>query len=150
MNMNTTIKGEVMNFLKAIGFKQRNYYTFIHPNNSLKSKEEVIVLPKGRLQERHLHAIHFHLEANCWTCATRFKELFIGIKHEINGHPKMRSMESISMMTMKKGDFFYSHKQDRALTAIANCYKKKIRTERLIILNPNEMTVDRIVKVTLL
>lgn len=46
------------------------------------------------------------------------------------------SLEGFMMANGKPGDIFYSDKSDRALTAIANYYNRKIVTERLIVLKP--------------
>jgi hypothetical protein len=59
-------------------------------------------------------------------------------------------MESLALTTLKHGDCFYSHKQDKDLTAIASYYKKKIKTERLILINPQKTTIEKITKITIL
>lgn len=63
---------------------------------------------------------------------------------------KQTSVESISLTNLKKGSSFYTHKGDRAITAIACYYDKKVSTERLITVNPNTAETQRIVKVTIL
>jgi hypothetical protein len=60
-----------------------------------------------------------------------------------------RTIESIALTTLKKGKSFYSQKQDKDITAIASYYRKKIKTERLILLNPLTGKTNRVVKVTL-
>jgi len=63
---------------------------------------------------------------------------------------KARTVESIAMSVLKKGDFFYTHKQDRHITAISSNYKKKVKTERVFLVNPQLATLEKITKVTLL
>jgi hypothetical protein len=65
-------------------------------------------------------------------------------------HTRQRSVESIGLLNLKKGSSFYSHKQDKEITAIASYYEKKIKTERLFALNPQTGKTQRIVKVTIL
>ena len=60
------------------------------------------------------------------------------------------TLESIALTTLKPGDYFYSHKMDKDLTAIAFYYKKKIKTERLMLINPQNYTVQKITKITIL
>lgn len=60
------------------------------------------------------------------------------------------SLESIAMTTLKSGQDFYTAKQDKDITAIASYYKKKIKTERLIMLNPQTMESKRVVRVIIL
>lgn len=64
-------------------------------------------------------------------------------------HPKQRTVESIGLMNLKKGQSFYTNKQDKDITAIASYYEKKVRTERLIVINPQTGKTNRVVKVTL-
>jgi hypothetical protein len=63
---------------------------------------------------------------------------------------KARTTESIAMQVLKPGSFFYTHKQDRHVTAIATNYQRKVKTERVFIVNPQLATLEKITKVTLL
>jgi hypothetical protein len=63
---------------------------------------------------------------------------------------KKNTIESIAITTLKKNKVFYSHKMDKDLTAIASYYKIKIRTERLIVVNPQTCKCDKITKITIL
>ena len=63
---------------------------------------------------------------------------------------KQTSVESIALNNLSKGSVFYTHKQDKDMTAIASYYCKKISTERLITINPITAETQRIVKVTIL
>ena len=63
---------------------------------------------------------------------------------------KQTSVESIALINLKKGDFFYTHKRDKEITAVSSYYGKKVSTERLIIVNPSTAESERIVKVTIL
>jgi hypothetical protein len=65
-------------------------------------------------------------------------------------HRKQRTIESMGLMTLKQGESFYTEKQDKDITAIANYYEKKVRTERLFVLNPQSGETQRVVKVTIL
>jgi hypothetical protein len=65
-------------------------------------------------------------------------------------HTKQRTIESIGLVNLKKGESFYTHKQDKDITAIASYYEKKVKTERLFVLNPQTGKTNRVVKVTLL
>jgi hypothetical protein len=49
----------------------------------------------------------------------------------------LQTIESQVMSTAKPGDHFYTEKGDRHLTAIANYHKKRIKTERLIVVTTN-------------
>jgi hypothetical protein len=63
---------------------------------------------------------------------------------------KKTSVESIALTTLKSGESFYTHKHDKDITAIASYYEKKVKTERLLLLNTQTETVEKIVKVTIL
>jgi len=63
---------------------------------------------------------------------------------------KKDTVESISLTTLSAGASFYTHKKDKDVTAIASYYKKKIKTERLLIINPQTTTIEKITKVTIL
>jgi hypothetical protein len=45
-----------------------------------------------------------------------------------------RTIESFFLKMAKSGDFMYSSMSDRNITAKANYYKKKVKTERVIII----------------
>ena len=63
---------------------------------------------------------------------------------------RQRTVESIALNTLSKGRCFYTHKQDKDITAIASYYKKKIKTERLMVVNPQNCTIHKLTKVTIL
>ncbi len=63
---------------------------------------------------------------------------------------KIVSVESLALNSLPIGGSFYTHKQDKDITAISGYYKKKVRTERLITINPITAETQRIVKVTLI
>lgn len=63
---------------------------------------------------------------------------------------KQRSVESIALLNLSKGKSFYSPKQDKDITAIASYYEKKVKTERLIAINPQTGKTEKVVKVTLI
>jgi len=64
-------------------------------------------------------------------------------------HTRQRTIESIGLLNLKQGESFYTEKQDKDITAIASYYDKKVRTERLFVLNPQSGETQRVVKVTL-
>ena len=67
------------------------------------------------------------------------------------GAPKgQRTIESIAMNTLGKGKYFFSTKQDKDITAIGTYYKKKVKTERVFMLNPQTGKAQKLVKVTIL
>jgi len=63
-----------------------------------------------------------------------------------------KSLESQIIINGKPGDYFYTDKPDRHLTAIATYYKRKIKTERLIaVTSQSENPIAyKIVKATIL
>jgi hypothetical protein len=61
-----------------------------------------------------------------------------------------RTLESIAMNTLKKGQSFFTTKQDKDITAISSYYDKRVKTERVFVLNPQTGEVSKIVKVTIL
>jgi hypothetical protein len=63
---------------------------------------------------------------------------------------KKDTVESISLTTLNAGTSFYTHKKDKNITAIASYYKKKIKTERILVVNPQTTTIEKITKVTIL
>ncbi len=65
---------------------------------------------------------------------------------------KQFTLESWMMANGKAGDVFYSEKADRHLTAIATNHKRKVNTERLIMVTTakKKMTAFPLVKITLL
>ena len=69
------------------------------------------------------------------------------------GRPKGKqiTIESWIIVNGKSGDHFYSEKKDGGLTAIASYHKRKITTERLIVITTGgkEPKAKYITKVTL-
>jgi hypothetical protein len=63
---------------------------------------------------------------------------------------KKCTLESIGITTLKQGQFFYSHKPDKDITAISHYYRVRVGTERLIIINPQTCKAQRITKITIL
>ena len=63
---------------------------------------------------------------------------------------KITSIESLALNNLSKGASFYTHKQDKDITAISCYYNIKVSTERLITVNPITAETQRIVKVTIL
>lgn len=68
---------------------------------------------------------------------------------------KIKSTTSIEGMMLKKGDagqHFFTDKQDKSMTAFANYYKRKIKTERVIAITgfKQEPTAITLTKVTIL
>lgn len=61
-----------------------------------------------------------------------------------------QTLEAIAMTTLRKGQSFYTTKQDKDITAISCYYSRKVRTERLYTLNPITGKTSRVVKVTLM
>ena len=67
------------------------------------------------------------------------------------GAPKgQRTLESIAMNTLKKGQSFFTNKQDKDITAISSYYNKQVKTERVFVLNPQTGETSKMVKVTIL
>ena len=67
------------------------------------------------------------------------------------GAPKgQRTLESIAMNTLKKGQSFFTTKQDKDITAISSYYDKRVKTERVFVLNPQTGETSKMVKVTIL
>jgi len=67
------------------------------------------------------------------------------------GAPKgQRTLESIAMNTLKKGQSFFTTKQDKDITAISSYYNKRVKTERVFVLNPQTGKASKIVKVTII
>jgi hypothetical protein len=60
------------------------------------------------------------------------------------------SVETISLLNLKVGQSFYTEKQDKDVTAVASYYNKKVKTERLFVMNPQSGLTNRVVKVTIL
>jgi len=63
---------------------------------------------------------------------------------------EITSVESISLLSLKVGQSFYTVKKDKDITAIASHYSKKVKTERLFTMNPQSGKTKRIVMVTIL
>lgn len=67
------------------------------------------------------------------------------------GAPKgQRTVESIALTTLKRGKSFFTTKADKDITAISSYYKKRVKTERVFVLNPQTGKVQKVVKVTLI
>jgi hypothetical protein len=67
------------------------------------------------------------------------------------GAPKgQRTLESIAMNSLKKGQSFFTTKQDKDITAISSYYNKLVKTERVFVLNPQTGKASKIVKVTII
>jgi len=85
-----------------------------------------------------------------------FDDMYHGDKDAIlkcmNGMVKERTVESFMIGNGEVGDIFYSHKIDRHLTAIATHHKRKIQTERLLLIGGTmeEPTTGTVTKITLL
>jgi hypothetical protein len=54
------------------------------------------------------------------------------------------------MNTLKKGQSFFTTKQDKDITAISSYYNKRVKTERVFVLNPQTGKASKIVKVTII
>ena len=65
---------------------------------------------------------------------------------------KQYSVESWMIANGKEGDYFYSEKMDKHITAIASHHKRKISTERQLIVTTGKAnpSASFITKVTLL
>ncbi len=63
---------------------------------------------------------------------------------------KKCTLESIGITTLKPGQFFYSHKADKDITAISHYYRVRVGTERLIVINPQTCKAQRITRITIL
>lgn len=63
-----------------------------------------------------------------------------------------KTIETWMMQNAKSGDVFYSDKMDKHLTAMANYYKRTIKTERLLTISPvwEEQSVTKITRITFL
>jgi len=73
----------------------------------------------------------------------------LAICHKFKIMRKPTSPESICLTQLNKG-VFYTHKADKDITAIASYYKKKIKTERIFVVNPQTAKLERGTKVTIL
>lgn len=60
-----------------------------------------------------------------------------------------RTLETFALRTYKSGRYFYSHKGDRHITAIANHENVKITTERMIAMDNNHTRFEFLTKVTI-
>ena len=58
------------------------------------------------------------------------------------------TIESWAMLKYKSGDVFYTHKQDKGITAIANYYKRSVTTERMFAMDANHTRIETLTKVT--
>jgi hypothetical protein len=67
------------------------------------------------------------------------------------GAPKgQRTLETIAMNTLKKGQSFFTTKQNKDITAISSYYNKRVKTERVFVLNPQTGKASKLVKVTIM
>ena len=57
------------------------------------------------------------------------------------------TLESIAMTVLTPGKWFYSNKEDKHLTAISSHLKVKIKTERVLIVNPQTSETVKATKV---
>lgn len=72
---------------------------------------------------------------------------------KLNTMPRgINTLESWMMVNGKDGDTFYTHKKDKDITAIASYYKRKVNTERLILVSnsKDKPEANAVTKVTLL
>ena len=60
------------------------------------------------------------------------------------------TIESFALRYYKTGQFFYSIKQDKDITALATYHKVKIKTERMIAIDSGHERIENIIKVTIL
>jgi hypothetical protein len=64
---------------------------------------------------------------------------------------KPNTVEALSLLHSKKGTIFYTNKDDKSMTAIAVYYKRKISTERMILVSySSEILAEKLTKVTIL
>ena len=65
---------------------------------------------------------------------------------------KQTTLESWMLVNGKPGDVFYSGRMDKDITALATHYKKKVSTERILVISGlrNKPTTKQITKITLL
>ena len=60
-------------------------------------------------------------------------------------------MESISLKNLKKGECFFTTKEDKTITALAVYYNIKVKTERYTAIDKSTNTkIEKLVKVTIL
>jgi hypothetical protein len=62
---------------------------------------------------------------------------------------KSASIEGIMLKKGNEGDYFYTDKQDKSMTAFATYYKRKIKTERVIAITgykqePKALTLTKV------
>lgn len=68
-----------------------------------------------------------------------------------NNTMKERTVETFAMRNYKTGDVFYSHKQDKHLTAISAHEGVKIKTERMVAIDSEKHSrIEFITKITIL
>lgn len=143
------MKAAISKYLQGLGFHKSIQPLFIHYTHvGQDGKRECITLPKGKLTGEHIFKIKKHLDDNGWLCNRDFEERFMNTTKK--RHTRQRSVESIALMTLKKGQVFYSTKQDKDITAISGYYDKKVKTERVFMLNPNDGKTEKLVRVTIL
>jgi hypothetical protein len=67
------------------------------------------------------------------------------------GAPKgARTLEAIALTTLRKGQSFFTTKADKDITAIGSHYDKRLKTERVFVLNPQSGKAEKAVRVTIL
>jgi hypothetical protein len=138
------MKAKISKYLLELGFKKTILPMYIMFTYG--TKKECIVMPKGKLMQSHVMAIKRHLVDNGWLCANDFDKCFINTVD--NRIP--RALESIALTALKAGQVFYTHKKDKDITAIAGYYKRKVKTERLFVIDPQSGDTQKVVRVTLL
>jgi len=144
------MKAKINKYLQNLGFKKIDMklyflYTLVQDGGN---KREAIVMPKGKLAQHHIDRIKMHLNENGWLTHQEFTDMFI--LSASKRQPRQRSVEAISLNNLPVGHSFYTHKQDREITAIAGYYDKKVKTERLYTICPTTGVTEKIVRVTLL
>lgn len=65
---------------------------------------------------------------------------------------KTQAFESLALLKGKPTHVFYTHKKDKDITALSTYYKRKVLTERLIVLEgtKNKPKASAITKVTII
>lgn len=99
----------------------------------------------------------FELKIDVQTAEKRIVEM-LAMKEPIiiNAKPpkpkRLRSIDSYVVANGKSGDFFFSKKDDKGLTAIASAHKRKIQTERVVLISGSmsEPKMETMTKCTLL
>jgi hypothetical protein len=137
------MKAVISKYLQELGFKKAilpMYIVFTYGKT-----RECVVMPKGKLAIHHVMAIKKHLTEKGWISSLDFDKL---VNKVDNRTP--RALESIALKALKAGQVFYTHKKDKDITAIAGYYKRKVKTERLFVIDPQSGDTQKVVRVTLL